>query len=1039
MKILKLVILMVTLGIPLINFAQWNQNLSANDRWGKTVDPNGSQLDIRRIGVGNFLLNDYGGPRAALHVNENLLTDLDPIVASNYYTPGHLFRTDGPANQDNMWQMFTGPDATATEKARLFVPANTNDFVVQASEPFGTIRFRLGDIQRMILRDGLWQVHVGIGNHFSDPQHMIHVHTTPFMVGSLPPDAMIGFTHNITGATATDGFLVGINSEGVAELRQQEDLDIRIYSGAGINIHSRLMIKGEEGITQGFVGIGQDFNDPVSLLSIDGTNDNTGEVFKTNSVIGANTFWRMWRFDKPIGNIFSRHGDPFDIDVDNFSIQADVKDITFHTLPVDIYNDDIGEERMRIVGQEHSFEGIDILPGNVGIGTKHPTQKIDVVGNARLQDLPDATWQDETLTKCVVVDDDGVLHWRNFPGGGPGTTLGNECDGPITNPLNVNWEIPLDEYNFVFSGQFPNKTRVGIGIDGCQPSAKLDVLMNTGEFGSTAIQGIVENGDFYQVGVKGFSTVSEPAAIGIGVHGMANYSQINTGVVGIAMNAEPFITESTFNFGGRFIADYGRINVAGFFHAPSLDQSSVHNFGVFAECPPNPDASGLEHNWAGYFVGNVHVDGKITYTVSCTPGSDQQFKQNIVDYNGALGKIRDLRPVNFYFDTVNYKLNFPTDLQYGLIAQEVETVFPELVSNEIIPEKFDTAGNIISESIPYKSLDYLQLTPILVQSVKELDSNLTELVKIPEPPILISPENNDTIYGGGNAVKASSFSGIFTWHSAEEALCYIADYSYSPDMSDLFESQVAFDTVLNMGFPYKNDTVVYWAVRSLGAFGISEYSEIRYFNLHYTYGDDYIKSVSELSDITLKTNVNEIEDALNKTMLLQGVSFEWDIANNPGRNLSEGTNLGLIAQEVQLIFPEVVSSDANGILYIDYSSLIPVLVESVKELKYINDSLSESVNMLESRLNNLEQFVFDNLGEIEAKTTKPADFQQEVVLENKMAIVLNQNVPNPFREQTTISFQIPETVKEAKIVFIDNLGNILKQVEIQERGCGELL
>ena len=41
--------------------------------------------------------------------------------------------------------------------------------------------------------------------------------------------------------------------------------------------------------------------------------------------------------------------------------------------------------------------------------------------------------------------------------------------------------------------------------------------------------------------------------------------------------------------------------------------------------------------------------------------------------------------------------------------------------------------------------------------------------------------------------------------------------------------------------------------------------------------------------------------------------------------------------------------------------------------------------------------------------------------------------------QTTISFQIPETVQSAKIVFIDNLGNLIKQVEINERGHGELI
>ncbi len=127
-NLLKTVMIMVTLSLPLMNFAQWNVNNVWNDKWGRTNDPPLTLNDIRRIGVGNF--TNYGGPKAALHVNENLLTDLDPNIASNYYTPGHLFRTDGPLDQDNMWQLFTGPDASATEKGRFYVPKNEGDFYI---------------------------------------------------------------------------------------------------------------------------------------------------------------------------------------------------------------------------------------------------------------------------------------------------------------------------------------------------------------------------------------------------------------------------------------------------------------------------------------------------------------------------------------------------------------------------------------------------------------------------------------------------------------------------------------------------------------------------------------------------------------------------------------------------------------------------------------------------------------------------------------------------------------------------------------------
>lgn len=51
-------------------------------------------------------------------------------------------------------------------------------------------------------------------------------------------------------------------------------------------------------------------------------------------------------------------------------------------------------------------------------------------------------------------------------------------------------------------------------------------------------------------------------------------------------------------------------------------------------------------------------------------------------------------------------------------------------------------------------------------------------------------------------------------------------------------------------------------------------------------------------------------------------------------------------------------------------------------------------------------------------------------------VVLNQNVPNPFAEQTSISFQIPDDVKYAQMIFTDNLGKIIKTMDIEQRGKG---
>ncbi|HNQ68099.1 MAG TPA: hypothetical protein PKN32_06965, partial [Bacteroidales bacterium] len=432
MKRINLII--IAMLFSCIAFSQWDMGGNPLNRFGATkYGPLNN--NFRSIGIGHKQSSLVDGwtianpPRAALHVNDFYLDDPPSWV----FTPGQVFRTDGPSNRDNMWQMFTGNNyGNSTEKARLFVPANTNDFVVQASEIFGTIRFNLGAIQRMILRDGLGQVHVGIGNNFSDPQHMIHVHTTPLIVGFPTPDAMIGFTHNLTGAATTDGFLVGINSDGTAELRQQEDFPIRIFTNEGVNNNQRMIISHDAASNVPRVGIGTEtLLEPRTFLHIGQDIDVNGNGYRTWMNIGElvvndqndNMYFGFPNREIGISDHIINWGSKNSIDENNrlrfINTTGDPAVTSGSTQGLEV-------ARMVVVGDV-------IEEGRMGIGDfynlgEDPTQTLDVDGNARLRDLP-VNFHDETLTRCVVVDDDGVLHWRNFTGGGPGTTLGNDTQG----------------------------------------------------------------------------------------------------------------------------------------------------------------------------------------------------------------------------------------------------------------------------------------------------------------------------------------------------------------------------------------------------------------------------------------------------------------------------------------------------------------------------------------------------------------------------------------------------------------------------------
>jgi hypothetical protein len=93
------------------------------------------------------------------------------------------------------------------------------------------------------------------------------------------------------------------------------------------------------------------------------------------------------------------------------------------------------------------------------------------------------------------------------------------------------------------------------------------------------------------------------------------------------------------------------------------------------------------------------------------------------------------------------------------------------------------------------------------------------------------------------------------------------------------------------------------------------------------------------SDQRLKDNISPIADALSKVKQISGNTFDWN--KNSGK---EGKDVGVIAQEILEILPEAVVTRDNGYLAVRYEGLIPLLIESIKEL-------TNKVELLETKLN----------------------------------------------------------------------------------------
>lgn len=111
-------------------------------------------------------------------------------------------------------------------------------------------------------------------------------------------------------------------------------------------------------------------------------------------------------------------------------------------------------------------------------------------------------------------------------------------------------------------------------------------------------------------------------------------------------------------------------------------------------------------------LGNLNVTGNITATGTCC-ASDAQLKKNIAPVSGALGTIQRMRGVRYEWRHEEHpNLTFDPGTHYGIIAQEVQDVLPEIVSKR---------------ENGYLGVDYNGLIPILLEAIKEQQKQIEEL------------------------------------------------------------------------------------------------------------------------------------------------------------------------------------------------------------------------------------------------------------------------------------------------------------------------
>ncbi|MDB3907773.1 tail fiber domain-containing protein [Crocinitomicaceae bacterium] len=204
--------------------------------------------------------------------------------------------------------------------------------------------------------------------------------------------------------------------------------------------------------------------------------------------------------------------------------------------------------------------------------------------------------------------------------------------------------------------------------------------------------------------------VPATASGGAGVYGSNLRTTGGNGVLGIGFNG--IVGQSSFSPG---YGVYGsNSNLTGL----AIGTYGIGFNGVYGQ------TTDVINGWSGYFTQDIGVDGTGYSLGGWLTVSDKRLKSNIELIESPLDRILQLNGRTYTLTTkskpVDGELTIRETQQYGVIAQEVEAVFPEMVQEKAV---FNNAG----DDTLYKTVNYDQLVPVLIESLRELNEKVESL------------------------------------------------------------------------------------------------------------------------------------------------------------------------------------------------------------------------------------------------------------------------------------------------------------------------
>lgn len=386
------------------------------------------------------------------------------------------------------------------------------------------------------------------------------------------------------------------------------------------------------------------------------------------------------------------------------------------------------------------ISGVDAGDGLFG-GASTGNAVLNIGGGAGISIGADAIALDETFTNALYVNEGQVnsitnpmlqsLSVTNDKVSGAGASSGQVLS---YNGSNVVWSTPTggsSVWSLSGSNAYYNAGNVGIGTSSPADGLHLydagndNDLQIQNSYPFLTLNATVAGGNagllFSRTGVAYDGWLyHDPTFDAIVICGqnvsLANPNLVvdNTGYVGVGIGAPayPLDVLGEAHVEGVLWVDNGSWNIG-------IESVGTNNLALDGDIIPRMGDIG------GYDLGNNVADEHWDVVVAntFTVFSDARVKNSIESLSAGLNELMQLRPVKFKY---NKNIDKDDKLRFGLIAQEVESVMPNLVINEDVDFNPET-GEIIRTPGEFKTLNYMDLIPVLVNAIQEQQQRIEEL------------------------------------------------------------------------------------------------------------------------------------------------------------------------------------------------------------------------------------------------------------------------------------------------------------------------